>query len=126
MESALQKNPFHFALLNHMPNTELPSENHQNVAIFRLCRYGGQGYECQRAENGGLDRSWLDFAVLGRPDFPPRGPKKLKLKGFGISGQQIGHPQNAKSNRDGSTPHAWPSDKHRRPQGRTSDTPILL
>ena len=31
----------------------------------------------QRAENGGLDLSWLDFAFLGRPDFPSRGPKTL-------------------------------------------------
>ena len=37
---------------------------------------------CQRAENGGLDPSWFDFAVLGRPDFQSRRPKMLLLKGF--------------------------------------------
>ena len=32
---------------------------------------------CQRAENGGLDPSWLDFAFWGRPDFRPEVPKHL-------------------------------------------------
>ena len=62
----------------------------------------------QRAENGGLDPSWLDLAFLGLPDFQstgPKGPKILILKGFGTSGRKIGAPQkNAKSNHDGSTP----------------------
>ena len=31
----------------------------------------------QRAANGGSDRSWLNLAFLGRPDFPSRGPKTL-------------------------------------------------
>ena len=31
----------------------------------------------QRAENGGLDPSWLNLAFLGRPDFQSRGPKIL-------------------------------------------------
>ena len=31
----------------------------------------------QRAENGGLDPSWLNLAFLGRPDFHSRGPKTL-------------------------------------------------
>ena len=31
----------------------------------------------QRAENGGLDPSWLNLAFLGRPDFQSRGPKNL-------------------------------------------------
>ena len=35
----------------------------------------------QRAENKGLDPSWLDFAFFnfwGRPDFPFKGPKTLE------------------------------------------------
>ena len=37
----------------------------------------------QRAENGGLDPSWLIFAFLGRPDFPSRGPKThWEIKGW--------------------------------------------
>ena len=47
----------------------------------------------QRAENGGLDPSWLNLAFLGRPDFQSRGPKTLVLKGFGTSGLKIGAPQ---------------------------------
>ena len=47
----------------------------------------------QRAENGGLDPSWLIFAFLGRPDFQSRGPKLLILKGFGAFGRKIGAPQ---------------------------------
>ena len=39
----------------------------------------------QRAENGGLDLSWLDLALLGRPDFQSRGPKILILKENGPS-----------------------------------------
>ena len=31
----------------------------------------------QRAENGGLDPSWLDFAFLGRPGFSQEVPKTL-------------------------------------------------
>ena len=31
----------------------------------------------QRAENGGLDSSRLDFAFLGRPDLQSKGPKIL-------------------------------------------------
>ena len=49
--------------------------------------------ENQRAENGGLDPSWLNLAFLGRPDFESRGPKILVLKGFGASGWKIGAPQ---------------------------------
>ena len=33
----------------------------------------GNPASVQRAENGGLDPSWLGFAFLGRPDFPSRG-----------------------------------------------------
>ena len=47
----------------------------------------------QRAENGGLDPSWLILAFLGSPDFQFRGPKILVLKGFGTSGRKIGAPQ---------------------------------
>ena len=47
----------------------------------------------QRAENGGLDPSWLIFAFLGRPDFQSRGPKIHILKGFGAFGRKIGAPQ---------------------------------
>ena len=36
----------------------------------------------QRAENAGLDPSWLDLSFLGRPDFQSRGPKMLISKGF--------------------------------------------
>ena len=39
----------------------------------------------QRAKNGRLDPSWLDFAFLGRPDFQSRGPRRLILKrGWGF------------------------------------------
>ena len=34
----------------------------------------------------GLDPSWLDVALLGRPDFQPRGSKIRTLKGLGPSG----------------------------------------
>ena len=33
--------------------------------------------ENQRAQNEGLDPSWLDFAFFGRPDFQSRGLKNL-------------------------------------------------
>ena len=48
--------------------------------------------DSQRAENGGLDPSWLNFVFLGRP-FQSRGPQILYLKGFGASGRKIGAPQ---------------------------------
>ena len=48
----------------------------------------------QRAENGALDLSWLNFAFLGRPGFQSRGLKILFLKGFRASGRKIGAPQN--------------------------------
>ena len=51
----------------------------------------------QRAENGGLDPSWLIFAFLGRPDFPPKGPKTLQNKYFGAFGLKIGAPQKRKN-----------------------------
>ena len=47
----------------------------------------------KRAENGGLDPSWLDLAFSGRPDFQFRGPQILVLKGLGSSGWKIGAPQ---------------------------------
>ena len=47
----------------------------------------------QRAENGGLDPSWLNLAFLGRPDFQSRGSKILVSKVFGTSGRKIGAPQ---------------------------------
>ena len=59
----------------------------------------------QRAENGGLDPSWLDLAFLGRPDCPFRAPKTLENKDLGTSGLKSGHPKkNGKSNHDGSNP----------------------
>ena len=65
----------------------------------------------QRAENGGLDPSWLDFAFLGRPDFPSRGPKTLHNKHFGASGLKIGAPQKRQIQpRLDPTPHSQPSD----------------
>ena len=47
----------------------------------------------QKAENGGLDPSWLVFAFSGRPNFPSRGPKTLENKCFGTSGLKIGAPR---------------------------------
>ena len=53
----------------------------------------GTFFEFRRAENGGLDPSWLNLAFLGRPDFQSRGPQMLVLKGFRTSGLKIGAPQ---------------------------------
>ena len=48
----------------------------------------------QRAENGGLDPSWLISAFLGRPDVQSRGPQNTYFNGFwGTSGLKIGAPQ---------------------------------
>ena len=52
----------------------------------------GQNALFQRAENGGLDPSWLIFAFSGCPDFQSRGPKILIFKGFGASRREIGAP----------------------------------
>ena len=39
---------------------------------------------------GRLEPSWLDLAILGRPDFQSRGPKILILKGLGpLDGKDI-------------------------------------
>ena len=47
----------------------------------------GPGYASdQRAENGGLDPSWL----MGRPDFQSKG---TYFKGFWAPGRKIGAPQ---------------------------------
>ena len=51
---------------------------------------------CQRAENGGLDLSWLDFAFLGRPDFQFKGAKILALKSSGTSELEIRAPPKCK------------------------------
>ena len=47
----------------------------------------------QRAENGGLDPSWLSLAFLGRPDLQSKGPKIVVSKDLGTSGLKIGAPQ---------------------------------
>ena len=47
----------------------------------------------QRAEKGGLDPSWLDFAFLGRPDFPSKDPQTLQNKYFKTSRLKFGAPQ---------------------------------
>ena len=39
----------------------------------------------------------VEFLFLGRPDFQPRGPKILILKGLGASGRKIGAPQKRES-----------------------------
>ena len=50
-------------------------------ALFGQVQTGGEQTEGndigQRAENGGPDPSWLDFAFFGVPDFLSRGPKTL-------------------------------------------------
>ena len=58
----------------------------------------------QRAKNGGLDPSWLDFAFLVRPDFPSRGAKPLYNNHFGASERKIGALQKREANHDGSKP----------------------
>ena len=58
-----------------------------HIFVHILALYVGVGvskwFPCinQRAENGGLDPSWLGFAFLGRPDFQSRGSKYL-FEGF--------------------------------------------
>ena len=74
----------------------------------------------RRAENGGLDPSWLSFAFLGCPDFQSRGPKILILKGFGASGQKIGAPpKTRKSTTTDPTPHSRPSERSNCSEGNS-------
>ena len=47
----------------------------------------------QRAENGRLDASWLNLALLGRPDFQSRGPKNHFKLVFWDLWTEIGAPQ---------------------------------
>ena len=62
----------------------------------------------QRAENGGLDPSWLNFAFLGSPDFQSRGPKKTYFKGFwGLWTENRGAPKTRKSTTTDPTPHSF-------------------
>ena len=57
--------------------------------------------ENQRAENGGLDPSWLDSAFCwGAPIFGPEVPKPFRTRILGPLDWKSGRPQNAKSNRD--------------------------
>ena len=46
----------------------------------------------------------VEFGVVGRPDFPSRGPKTLVFKGLGTSGLKNRGPKNTKFNHDGSNP----------------------
>ena len=64
----------------------------------------------QRAENGGLDPSWLDFAFLGPPYFQSRGPQILIVKGLGTLNGKSGRPRNAKPTTTDPTPYSWPSE----------------
>ena len=65
----------------------------------------------QRAENGGLDPSWLNLAFLGHPDSQSRGPKILVLKGFGdLWTENRGAPKTPNSTTTDPTPHSRPSD----------------
>ena len=61
----------------------------------------------QRAENGGLDPSWLNLAFLGHPDVQSRGPKTLKPFKTSILETldwKSGRPKNAKFNHSRSNP----------------------
>ena len=66
--------------------------------------------DCQRAENGGLDPLWLDFAFLGRPDAQSRGSKILILKGFGTSALKIRAPKSETQPRQIQAPCSRPSE----------------
>ena len=61
----------------------------------------------QRAENGGLDPSWLNLAFLGRPDLQSRGPK---LQFLDLWTENRGAPQTPNSTTTAPTPHSRPSD----------------
>ena len=58
----------------------------------------------QRAENGGLDLSWLIFAFWGAPIFRPEATKPFKISILGPLDRKSGRPQQAKINHDGSNP----------------------
>ena len=65
----------------------------------------------QRAESWGWVPSWLNLALLGRPDFQSRGPKTLQNQSFGTSGLKIGTPQKRQIQpRRIQPPHSRPSE----------------
>ena len=59
----------------------------------------------QRAENGGLDPSWLIFGFFGAPRFSVQRSQNAYFKGvlWPLDGKP-GRPKNAKINHDGSNP----------------------
>ena len=79
-----------------------PAANERN-ANRRKARWGDAWILVGRSagREGGVDLSWLGFALWGRPDVQSRGPKIPVFKAFGTSRRKIGVPQrNPKSNHD--------------------------
>ena len=71
-------------------------------------------YFVQRAENGGLDPSWLGFAFLGHPDFQSRGPQNACFKGFCVLWtENWGAPKTQKSTTTDPSTHSRPSEQKR-------------
>ena len=65
----------------------------------------------QRAENGGLDPSWLNLAFLGRPDSQFRGPQNPSKQIFwDLWTENRGAPKTPNSTTTDPTPHSRPSE----------------
>ena len=66
----------------------------------------------QRAEDGGLDPSWLNFAFLERPRFSVQRSQDTNFKGFGgLWTKDRGAPNTRKSTTTDPIPHSRPSEK---------------
>ena len=69
----------------------------------------------QRAENGGLDPSWLILAIFGAPRFSIQRPQNTYFKGFwGLWTENRGAPKTPNSTTTDPNPHSRPCEKERR------------
>ena len=83
------------------------------LASSAACFNSSFRQENRRAENWGLDPSWLDLAFWGAPIFSPEVPKYLLQWVLGPLDGKSGRPKNAKSNKTQriQPSHARPSEK---------------